>query len=284
MESNLHDSYILKSSGAIDIFSTEQITTNIDLELAPEMPFQICGCVLDHFTDGRGIGGAAVLIYGKNNEFVGKTFTDASGYFIFTGLPGGLYKLTANKEGYQTASFIPVTLEAGVPVSQDILLPPVQSGKTLVYGRVSNHEGVPLENAAVSLVTKDGRAAASTVTSARGEYAVYGLPDGGYSVIMSADGYTSRRFEAVISPESGNVNINAALPPVSAPPDAAAISGFVTNSQGAPIASAWVGLYAVSPGSQEKLVATATTNNDGFYIFVPVAEGQYIIKSKAMVV
>lgn len=284
MDSNLHDSYCMNSSGVIDIYTNEQVITSINLEVTPELPSLLSGYVWDRPAQGKGVGVAEVSLFTQSNEFLQRTYSDNAGYFAFYNLESGAYKLTASKEGYQTARFINLLLEPGNAVLQNLVLLPLDSSENLIYGRVTNAGQDPVPDARVDVIGNNGQKIAGTVTAIDGTYAVYGMPDGAYTLIIGSDGHESLRQETQIGAQSRMQNLDAALMPANIPPDAASICGFITNKQGYALACAWVGLYAVSGQREEKLAATAFTTADGFYSFSPLPAGKYLVKSKMMVV
>ena len=128
--------------------------------------------------------------------------TDDRGAFAFHGLPGGRFELQAFKPGYLRASFGASRPErAGTPIvvkdgqtAADVMMTIVRGG--VITGLVRDARGRPVPGANVSVLrlayhavtgerTLVAQAAGSaTMTDDRGEYRAYGLPPGGYLVVV----------------------------------------------------------------------------------------------------
>jgi len=132
------------------------------------------------------------------------TTTDDSGTFSFRGLPAGRFELQAFKPGYLRGSFgatrpnragTPVVVSEGQTVAN--LAIPIVRG-SVITGTVRDVRGQPLAGLDVRVLRLGYNAvtgertlgAASTgstlVTDDRGEYRAYGLPPGGYLVLVPA--------------------------------------------------------------------------------------------------
>jgi carboxypeptidase family protein len=115
--------------------------------------------------------------------------TDAAGMFQFTGLPPGIYKLSASQTGFfEHRARRPITLaQDGRVKDAKIRLPP----QGVITGRVLDEDGDPMGGAHLAIfkqVYQDGRKqwerpmAGVAITSHTGEYRFSGLTPGRYLV------------------------------------------------------------------------------------------------------
>src|SRR5260370_10251645 len=123
-----------------------------------------------------------------------KQVTDASGHFIFTGLPPAEYKVRASKIGYAAEGY---RLEGG-PARKYLELKPGQkldkvqfrlARGGVVIGRVTDGDGEPVAGVEIDALVPGvfmretamwGNAGRFAVTNDLGEYRIYGLPPGRY--------------------------------------------------------------------------------------------------------
>jgi Carboxypeptidase regulatory-like domain len=169
--------------------------------LAPALPAQqasISGRILSD-ADGRPIARAAVTLSGGAEGPTLVTVVDTSGSFAFTGLPAGLFTLTASKPAYLTMAYGQTTpgRGAGVPVS--IAEGQQVAGLTwklprggVISGRVVDAGGRPMRDVPIVLMQYrdvNGRRTLNSVTCCtwpvsddEGLYRVYGIVPGDYLV------------------------------------------------------------------------------------------------------
>lgn len=88
---------------------------------AVENEATVTGVVLD--TDNTPVEGAAVTLSSSSRALPETVVTTAQGEYTFTGVPYGSYLITAEKDGYQTAS-ITVTVDSDTVAADSILLKP----------------------------------------------------------------------------------------------------------------------------------------------------------------
>ena len=128
----------------------------------------------------RSISGAAAVVSNR-------TYTDASGRFVFSGLPAGAFFVSAEKPNYASASFgqkkwngkgSPIVLDAGARFVAELHL----SRLGVLTGQIRDENGVGIENHPV-LVYREGRPpklAQRGSTDDRGVFRIPGLEPGGY--------------------------------------------------------------------------------------------------------
>jgi uncharacterized repeat protein (TIGR02059 family) len=79
------------------------------------------GVVTDNSQDKVGIENATVSLQ-KDTEVSVTTLTDASGHYVFIGVPAGTYSMSATKDNYDVASVEGVVVYAGNKTTQDFAL------------------------------------------------------------------------------------------------------------------------------------------------------------------
>jgi uncharacterized repeat protein (TIGR02059 family) len=82
---------------------------------------RIEGVVTDNSQDKVGIENATVSLQ-KDTEVPATTLTDASGHYVFIGVPAGTYSMSATMENYDTASVEGVLVFPGNKVTQNFVL------------------------------------------------------------------------------------------------------------------------------------------------------------------
>lgn len=275
----LHDVNNLGYSSSIEITNAEDNVTSMKLTSAIALTGSLSGYVYDTLLTGNVVANALVVLYNSTNKIANKVYTDAKGYYSINNIAAGVYSLTASKDGYVPAQGIAVTI-AVLPIVQNIvLLKSTQLGYS-IYGIVSKAtDSLPITGATIKVVDSQDKLVAITESISDGEFSVTELSNGTYKLIVSATGYTSVDKSITISDRSEKSDISMAAN--STPANKATISGYITTNLDVPIANAWVGLYSVTAGTSETLVATTHTNVLGYYIFGGIDPGNYIIKSKS---
>lgn len=238
--------------------------------------------------------------------------TDDDGLYEFTEVVPGTYNVTASKAGYMTVVFGQrrasdrgdiVTVTAGASVEHiDIVLP--RGG--VIAGRITDENGDPIENAAVSVWQirfSAGRRRLSAVqglptrrTNDLGRYRMFGLPAGRYLVgavvgqivvglpIADLPGYARTYFPGTPNPtEAETVDVRAAQDALNvdfslAPARMARISGSAFSATGDPVQN-----LSLSPSYRSGAVAVAPvgarTRPDGSFDFPNVPAGEYVVQA-----
>ena len=179
---------------------------------AQESPGSSCPCTLQG-TVVDSISGAPVrgaLVESSNDTGSARgTLTDSQGAFQFEGLPAGSVSLMATKPGFLTSSPVPYlkkfsTFQVG-PAVPPALIKLTPTG--VIYGRVVDDHGDPLENFEVQLVRRapsDGTPFLFTqllgahqpfVTDDRGNFRIPDLPPAAYFVLVGPAGRETYRSQ-----------------------------------------------------------------------------------------
>ena len=111
----------------------------------------LTGTVIDSSTN-RPVAGATVNAQGGSAQF--KTTTQNDGSFSLT-LPAGVYDITANKGGFQTATATDYPVLAGTTSSIQISLAEASSTSLRTIGRVSVTRASSINTSSASIATID---------------------------------------------------------------------------------------------------------------------------------
>ena len=128
------------------------------------------------------------------------TVTGANGIFTLSGLPTGVYTITASHSYYSI-----------IPISRTVNLPPnamnvVFTGTLLTYstsGQVVDEVSNPISGVVISAGT-----AYSASTDISGNYTLSGLPNGTYTITASQSGYAFTPTNRIITVPPNATNQN----------------------------------------------------------------------------
>ena len=271
----VYDSYGLKYSDVITITGTEEKNASLELQEASMPQPQLSGFVFNGSLSGNVISNALVSVFDMSDNPIANTHTDDSGYYRIK-LSSGDYQVVAGKNRFHPCG--PVHISLGIdPLEQHLLLQPSISADRVIYGVISSNRG-PVNDARIDVIDSAGKTIASTQSIDDGEYSLPGLQNGSYTITVSAAGYSvGRAADIVVSDANPLVSKNVTLAAYTPPAGNATISGFITCNTGA-IANAWVGLYR----DCDALVDVTATSIGGYYAFLDVPPGYYVVKAKGL--
>lgn len=204
-------------------------TKNVDITLFPS------GIITGRVTGSNDVpvaNATVIATCADTPEYMGMATTDENGnYTIDSGLGTGTYTVMAIKGtaigfygGYLPAE---VTVVAGQTTSNidiTITLSPSPTGS--ISGKVTDTEDRPIEEATV---LASGTGFGSATTDENGNYKIYDLPAGTYSVEASANGFQTQNRTAVeVVAYQDTPNINFQLDPLP-PEQSGTLSGTVTG-------------------------------------------------------
>jgi alpha-L-arabinofuranosidase len=224
-------------------------TTSLNFNLVPEAG-AITGTVTDSLT-GTGIPGATVA------DTSGMSTSDDDGIYVLPVLSEGSYTVTASAPGYASQS-VTASVAPGATTTSDLTLVPDPG---TISGTVTDSvTAMAVAGATVS----DG--ASTTSTDGNGAYALNMLPEGGYTITVSAPTYQAQSVAASVAPGATTmVNISLVADP-------GAITGTVTDAlTGNAIPGA-----TISDGA-----GTTNTDGNGVYALSGITEGSYTITASA---
>ena len=262
-------------------------------------------------TDEKLYEGVTVQLRDKDGNVVATTTTDADGTYSFDKLPAGTYSVTVVQDGPITSleqtgdpdatkdnASEPITLNNDNPSKTDINFGYVNNNSLsgTVYrddSRNEKQDGTEpgYSGVTVQLLDKDGTVVGTTTTDKDGKYSFEHLPDGTYSVTVVKDGELTDTEQT----EDPDATKDGASEPVTLGEDNPSKDGI--NFGYVPDYSIHGLVYrdgdrSESHGTGEKgyanqtvqlrdkdgkVVATATTDQDGAYSFTKLPAGDYTV-------
>lgn len=238
---------------------------------------------------GKPIEDARVEIYdAADDTYAGSAWTKADGTWAI-GVDAGSYKAYFAASGYafEYYSNKPTLATADVVGAGANLGQVTLSRGSIVQGGVVNTAGVPLERAQAIVYTPGGSEVGRDLTDATGNYRIEGVAPGSYRVQFTdpvgeylsewnADKADRATADAVEVGVDTVVSVNAALAPdlaAAIDPATVDVSGFITDSSGAPVIGARVDAYD-TPGDADKpdVEESAVSNRAGAYYFTDLSE------------
>uniref|UniRef100_UPI0035A22428 MSCRAMM family protein n=1 Tax=Acrocarpospora macrocephala TaxID=150177 RepID=UPI0035A22428 len=177
------DTYVLITSAA---HHDPQVATlvvgdqPVDFHLILASSNKLTGVVRD--LEGRRVPSAVIVLTDVRGEVVTSGSTDAAGCYSFSGVGSGSYTLAVGAASYCPAA-VPVEVNGTGQTRQDVELRP----GVRIRGTVRARDGVPLNDARVTLLDTAGNVVGTTTTGADGAYTFADLTGGQYTLI--ATGY-----------------------------------------------------------------------------------------------
>ena len=211
------------------------------------------------------ITGADVSINGPLNQ---AKKTDSFGNYAFPDLPDGTYDVTVSAAGYETAGERVVISQGDVVV--DVELTPIQVTPTISGTVTDSVSGDPIAGAMVLAIDTVTFSSVFDSTDANGNYAFFGLGDGFYQVLVTADTYLPGFDSVTVSGSPAILNFKLMQAP-------ATISGTVraeARTGQVPLEGATITL--AGPTTDE-----TTSASNGFYAFGLLVPGDYTLIASA---
>lgn len=150
----------------------------VEFVFAGAAPGSVSGVVTG--IDRRPVAGATVFVGDGQGEVVASCHTPANGAYALTDLAPGTYTVVAGAQGFRPASDL-VELAGPQPARRDLVLAP----EAALQGTARTADGRAVPDARVSVLDRDGRTVAEADTDEAGRYAIRGVPDGDYTVIVT---------------------------------------------------------------------------------------------------
>lgn len=218
--------------------------------------------------DGAPTGGILVNLtlehkYREQAHFI--TYSAPGGAFIFEGLAGGWYRLSACDSRYLPASVKPLFLKSkNQHLSATLNL---EKGGTTVTGLVTDKNGKVVRNSHVSVVQTDNDdnwipGSIRVPVSNTGRYEVKLKAGMNYVIYASAKGYKFEYEDYALGGED-----RAEVPPLALEVETS-ISGRVIDESGRPVQGAEVDLTISAS------FMSAETDKEGRFVLVPVKTGR----------
>jgi hypothetical protein len=204
--------------------------------------------------DGLPVEGVTITLSGASSAV---TTTDAEGKYTFYGLADGDYTITPSKGSVAfTPDIRDITIN-GFGVSIKSFTATVFS----VRGKVRTSWGRSVPGVTVTLGGDDSAVA---MTDDDGKYVFPGLGNGTYTVTPEKTGYTFTQESKTIQMDGADMtekNFTAI---------SYVLTGYVRNASGSPMAGVTISLTG-------QMTRTKTTDENGFYRFRSLPEGDYIV-------
>jgi prenyltransferase beta subunit len=196
----------------------------------------------------------------------GSVLTDASGTYQFADLAEGSYTVTISMSGYQTATATGL-LTAGGAMVVNAALQPVPTTGTIQGTVVDAVTGDPIPLAGILLL----ESGASTGTDVQGGFELADVPEGTYTVTITATGYASQTVNVVLP---GGATADLGVLSLTAMAGSTTLTGVVTDaSTGNPIPNATVLL--------DETNSAVTTDADGYYSLDNIELSAFTLKVTA---
>jgi hypothetical protein len=160
--------------------------------------------------------------------------SNASGAYSLSGVPVGIYQVSASRAGYATETKAGVEVRADEITTVDFTLFPGPPAGSL-SGTVRDTSDRPLSGADVA-TTVGGY---GTSTDAAGSYLLSGIAPGTYTVEASKAGYTPQSQSGVPVTAGGTTTLHFRLAPVVAPPPKVTNPNFEDDGGFFFVARAW---------------------------------------------
>jgi len=138
--------------------------------------------------------------------------TSAGGNFRFVNLPPGNYELLFFLQGYAPVKRKDITVTAGERVQLNVTLEPTSINNGVIYGTVTDLNGIALEGVRVTLKS-DTIPQLEAATAADGSFRFEGLPAGKYLVVVKQKGYLEFKQEQIDLSVGDSLQINVQLMP-----------------------------------------------------------------------
>ncbi|NUP27354.1 MAG: MFS transporter [Nocardia sp.] len=212
--------------------------------------------------DARGIAvaGATLTLISPSGQQLGRALSGQDGFYELAAPAPGSYVLIASAEGRRPDASTAVL--GSNPVSYDVTLTTLAS----LAGTVARTgDGGPVAGATVTALDMRGEVLAAAESDGSGVFDLAGLPEGEFTVAVSAFGYHPTAVSAQVSSRETAL-LEVLLRP------GVRVAGVVRGG-GRPLAEARVTLT----DSLGNVIETRATDSDGSYAFGNLDEGTYTV-------
>lgn len=211
-------------------------------------------------TRGSAVVGATLTLISAAGQQLGRARSGADGFYELAAPAPGSYVLIASAEGRRPDASTAVL--GSNPVSYDVTL----SALTGLEGTVLRiGDGTPVAAAMITALDLRGEVMAAGESDHTGRFELTGLPEGEFTIAVSAFGYHPTAVSAQVTGRD-TARLEVLLRP------GVRVTGVV-NGGGRPLAGALVTLT----DSLGNVVESRTTDTDGSYAFGNLAEGSYTV-------
>ncbi|WP_339126345.1 MFS transporter [Pseudonocardia sp. D17] len=209
---------------------------------------------------------AAVTLTGPSGEQIGRLSTGPDGTYRIPVGAGGRYLLVASSPARRPHAETVVVGDG--PVRHDVTL----VGSFAVRGRLADEGGRPVERATVSLIDAVGDVTAVTTSAPDGTFLVDAVADGRYTLTAHHPGCVP----VAAGIEVGHDVVDAPGHEIAMVRRARLIGSVVVAGSGRGVA----GATATLTDEQDRVVATAVSDEHGRFAFDDVASGTYTLSTR----
>ncbi|MHB8124432.1 MAG: carboxypeptidase regulatory-like domain-containing protein [Desulfitobacteriaceae bacterium] len=275
------DDFLLKRSPAFPLSAEEEKRTDLTLSQAAPQTGRVRGRVTNSVS-GSFVADATVKIRTQSGDPVSHTQTNSAGNYIIENIPPGTYTINVTLQGFLISTGQTFSILGGQTLDIDVSLTPDTQPRNTIFGIVTNlATGLTLDGAEVALIPDTGSTANITVavSNGNGEYLIERIPDSTQSLLAIKHGFYVSSFIPISISGGTILHADISLQPYVVPHST--VNGFITKTNGQPIANACVGLYLINPQNIEILQQVTFTDANGFYIFGRAVAGTYVVKAKS---
>ena len=233
--------------------------------------------IITDANNGVPLENAQLVVYDANtNAPIGNSvLTDEDGNYNFELVPGTYY-LVIYKQGYEKipvsymATPIPLNVSKGITTNENFeMLPSSITNAGLISGRVTNN-GNPIGG--VLVVATDHENGFSTVSDNEGEYVIYNVPNGNYTVSGWIGGFNSSSENVSLTSNIELKDQDLDLTPVEDVKVTGMVSFLATTNIEVDVA-------LTHPYSRETIPGLVTTTNGGSYSINGVPNGTFLARA-----
>lgn len=236
------------------------------------------GSIWGYVTDDRNapLADLAVELHAQDFGVIAAAQTDADGFFAFTNLPEGQYRVrSAPRDRWESATSAALSVSGGEGLLVDLQPEALElryHGEAVVTGLVTDLAGGPVSAAEV-ILRRGTREEQRTTTDNRGIYRFGRVPataddddepGTGYVVRVEAPGYFPAEFGTDAQAATGTLHVTdraVGRADFRLHPRTGTVRGLVTDDDGLPLAGAALTIYREGEG----VVASAGSDADGFF-------------------
>lgn len=226
---------------------------------------RIAGKITDAQTSAPLVGSVLLVFRSSDTDPIARALTNSLGNYFVGGLPPDTYNVVASALNYARNSTGAAVLPDQTTITNIALIP----DPATISGTITSSSGAQISSATIKIINLNGVVAGTASTSANGTYLISNIPDGTYSLIVSAPGFANGTGGITLRPGEVRQNVSFVL------------EGNPGNIQGV-VRDLETGNLVVGAGvsvinSIGIIIATTTTNVNGIYVVTGLAPNTYTV-------
>jgi len=273
------DQYILAQSISQKIGNGEEIRADLKLKENKLIDsIIIFGNIKNE--KGEPLSHAIIKVTDQNHDGLNHEYTDEKGNYSITAPPGKKsYDVYATAHGYLLDEKSGLVIQPRQTIQVDFALTVDENvTQSYVSGHVTDKNGKALKDVIVNLfLAGTSQTIGMVLTNEYGQYVFNNLKIGKYEIRTELIGYKSAVITFEVSKE-GQIISGDLIMEIDAESSKGTVNGIILDEAGNPIKDSLVVLYQVIGGNLIP-VQTTYTNDEGFYLFVNVNPGEYLVKA-----